>query len=184
SAIIPIAAILWVATAYLAWANWYRRRTAAAAAMEGLRLITMSFIALTLLKPEFVRKIVQTEAPEITILTDTSESMKTRDVVLDSSSVVQRDEWLDQARRTNFWKPLEAAAKVRIEDFAVPSTNNSTEAGTDINATLEQTLQRRRNLKAVLLLSDGDWNIGKSPISAASAYRIRKVPIYTVSVGS
>jgi hypothetical protein len=184
SAVVAIAVVLWLAAAWLSWANWSRRRTKAALAMEGLRLVTMSLIAFTLLKPEFVRKIVQTEPPEIVVLADTSESMKTRDVVTEGSTVLQRDEWLEQARSTNFWKPLETTGRVRLEDFAAAATNNPSDIGTDINAALEQTLQRQRNLKALLLISDGDWNSGKSPISAATAYRTRKVPIYTITTGA
>jgi uncharacterized membrane protein len=55
--------------------------------------------------------------------------------------------------------------------------------GTDLNAALDQLLQSQENLKAVLLLSDGDWNIGKNPVSAATRYREQKVPIFSVAVG-
>ena len=182
--IVAVTLILWAASAWLSWANWSRRRTKAALAMEGLRLLTMTLIGFTLLKPEFVRKVVQTDPPEIAVLTDASESMKTRDVVAEGSSVVQRDEWLQHVKATNFWKPLETTARVLVEDFSAVGTNTSADVGTDINAALEQTLQRQRNLKALLLISDGDWNTGKSPISAATAYRTRKVPIYTISTGS
>jgi hypothetical protein len=205
--IVAVVLILWLASAWLSWANWTRRRTRAALAMEGLRFLTMTLIGFTLLKPEFVRKTIQTDPPEIAILTDASDSMKTRDVVADGSSVLQRDEWLDQVRRTNFWRPLETTARVVLQDFAAapggtsfaspPALSNtaatlqqsnapaaSADPGTDINAALEQTLQRQRHLKALLLISDGDWNTGRSPISAATAYRARKVPIYTIATGA
>lgn len=180
--VILIAAIVWLASGWLCWANWHRRRTGAAAVMESLRFLTMTLIGFTLLKPEFVRKMTQTEPPHVVVLTDASQSMKTRDVVLSPGTVLQRDEWLQETRATNFWKPLEKNAKVVVEEFAAPNTN--ADAGTDINAALESALQRQRNLKALLLLSDGDWNLGKAPISAASAYRTRKVPIYTVGIGA
>lgn len=185
--LMALIAVIWIAAGCLSWINWRRRRTPGVAAMEALRFLVMTLIGFTLLRPEFVRRIMQTEQPEIVILSDASESMRTRDVVVDSSTVVQRDEWLEQGRQTNFWRPLEKKAKVLVEEFARPSTNaaaGGTDLGTDLNQALEAVLQRQKHLKAVLLLSDGDWNLGKSPLNAAARYRGQKVPVYTVAVGS
>jgi hypothetical protein len=180
--------IAWLASAWLCYCNWNRGgRRRAAAWLEGLRFTLITLLAFTLLRPEFVRQVQRTESPEVLILTDSSGSMKTRDVVL-SNSVISRAEWLERAQKTEFWKPLEKNAKVTVEDFATPPANtNATtgtiEEGTDLNRALETVLQRQRNLKAVMLLTDGDWNLGKSPIGAATRFRDQSIPIFAVGVG-
>ena len=80
-----------------------------------------------------------------------------------------------------FWLPLQDKAKVVVEDFARPSTNANAINGTDLNTALEAALQRFKNLKAVLLLTDGDWNMGKSPLATATRYREENIPIFTVA---
>ena len=57
------------------------------------------------------------------------------------------------------------------------------EIGTDLNAVLTSELEQEKNLKAVLLISDGDWNLGPSPISIATRYRDREIPIYSIVTG-
>ena len=120
--------------------------------------------------------------PEIAVLTDASGSMETRDV--DSgTNVITREQWIQQAVKRKFWRPLEDKAKVSVEPFSAPSTNANAVNGTDLDLALEDTLHRYKNLKAVLVLSDGDWNEGKSPLVAATRYREQNIPIFTVAVG-
>jgi hypothetical protein len=102
-----------------------------------------------------------------------------------------RTEWLNRQLSNEFWRPLQGKTKVVVEEFAGVSTNTSSATnlgaiplGTDLNAALERPLTRDANLKAVLLLSDGDWNTGGSPLRAAAQYRERGVPVFTVGVGS
>ena len=88
-----------------------------------------------------------------------------------------------------FWAPLEKQYQVTVEPFAQPPADDAkadveTEIGSDLNAPLERVLKQHRDLRAVLLLSDGDWNLGKSPITAATALAQRDVPVFTVGVGS
>jgi hypothetical protein len=113
--------------------------------------------------------------------------MKTRDIVL-STNVTSRSEWLGQRKKAEFWKPLEKTAKVLVEDFAAPPQRTNagsvkTEEGTDLNHALESVLQRQKNLKAMLLLTDGDWNRGKSPVGTATRFREQGIPIFAVAVG-
>ncbi|HIL70049.1 MAG TPA: hypothetical protein EYG38_09405, partial [Verrucomicrobia bacterium] len=58
------------------------------------------------------------------------------------------------------------------------------EEGTDLNAGLSQVLENNSNLRGVVLLSDGDWNVGRSPVEAATQFRMKGVPVFAVSVGS
>jgi uncharacterized membrane protein len=139
------------------------------------------------LRPEFVKRVERSTRPEVAVLCDASRSMLTRDVVL-SNEVVSRADWLLKQRDAEFWKPLEDKAKVVVQDFAAPIQPSGASPapgveGTDLNRALESVLGRERNLKAVLLLSDGDWNLGKSPVGAATRFREQNVPIFSVAVG-
>lgn len=174
--------------AWLCLANWRRSgRRKPVAFLESLRFILILLLGFTLLRPEFVREVQKTEIPEVLILTDASRSMLTKDIVL-SNAVISRADWLERANVSNRWTPLEQGAKLSIEVFAAPPSNtNATaaipEEGTDLNGALEFVLQRQRNLKAVLVLSDGDWNMGKSPIGTATRFRSDNIPIFTIAVG-
>jgi len=162
--------------------------------LEALRFFIITLLTVTLLRPEFVQHLKRTVRPEIAVLLDASASMKTRDVVV-TNRATSRAEWLAKERTNQFWRPLEKSAKVLVEDFAatvktpLPALSPSDgergvgSEGTDINLALENALKRQRNLKAVLLLTDGDWNLGQSPLVAATRFREQGVPIFSVAVG-
>jgi uncharacterized membrane protein len=181
--VILLALLAWGAAGWLCYANWRRagnRRMAGR--LELLRFVLVTLLAATLLRPEYVQTLARTTAPEIAILADASDSMKTRDASL-TNGVVSRQEWLARQLARPFWRPLQARAKVSVESFAAPATNQNALNGTDLNQALENTLHRYKNLKAVLLLTDGDWNTGRPPLEAATQYREQNIPIFTVPVG-
>ena len=176
-------------SSWLSWNIWNRNgRRRTVAILELLRTVAVILLAFTLLEPEFIRRIIRTEQPQISILNDYSESMLTRDIV-STNEIISRKKWLDDQNKNEFWNPLEVDSNVQVDinSFAVPSNTNtldkSEEIGTDINAILSSELDQKKNLKAVLLLSDGDWNLGPSPISAATRYRDREIPIYSIVTG-
>ncbi len=174
---------------YLNWRRTGRRRTVAG--LEVLRVILIALLAFTLLRPEVVRTIKSKDQPEVVVLVDRSGSMASRDVQT-GTNLLTRQQWLDTQLSNKFWRPLVGKSKVVIEEFGAnvtPGTNapdqtNISVIGTDLNAALERPLEREANLKSVLLLTDGDWNIGGSPLRAAANYRERGVPVFTVAVGS
>ncbi len=206
AASIPISilcAVLWLAAAWIFVLHWRASgERKVIRRLESLRFVILTLLVLTLLRPEFVQHLKRTARPEIAVLLDTSASMKTRDVVV-TNRATSRAEWLAKERTNQFWKPLEKSAKVLVEDFAtskstpLPALSPSdgervaagrergvpTDDGTDLNAALESVLKRQRNLKAVLLLTDGDWNLGQSPLAAATRFREQGVPIFSVAVG-
>lgn len=178
---------VWAGSGWLCYTNWQRNaRRRPVAWLESLRFALITLLGVTLLRPEFVRLLQRNDTPEVVVLCDASASMKTRDVQA-ASNAVSRADWLAQKRTTQFWKPLEKSARVLVEDFAAPpaATNAAAQGvvGTDLNHALETVFQRQRNLKAVLLLTDGDWNVGKSPVGTATRFREQNVPIYSVAVG-
>ncbi|HXR09060.1 MAG TPA: hypothetical protein VN765_17100, partial [Candidatus Acidoferrum sp.] len=174
---------LWLFAGWLSWNNWRRSaRGRAVGRLECLRFLLVTLLVFTLLRPEYVQHLQRNLTPEIAVLMDASDSMKTRDLTL-TNRLVSRAQWLDAKRAAQFWLPLQNKAKVTVEDFARPSTNAGAINGTDLNAALERTLHDFKNLKAVLLLTDGDWNLGKSPLATATRYREENIPIFTVAVG-
>ncbi len=178
--------LLWVAAGAICYLNWSRggRRTKGSW-LELLRFVIVTMLGLTLLQPELVQTIKRTEKPLVAILVDRSGSMGTRDI--QGETIRARSEWVEAQLTPEVQRALEKNARVAVEEFGLPapaSTNASVApAGTDLNAALEKTFQREQNLQAVLLLTDGDWNQGKSPAAAGFRYREQGIPIYSVAVG-
>jgi len=145
--------------------------------------------ACTLFKPERVRVLPRTERPQVLVLCDASGSMATKDVLAGGTSgAVSRADWLAAQRARKFWGPLDNRYAVRVVDFAAPPTNVppavAADAGTDLNAALESALRDAAQVRAVLLLSDGDWNAGPPPVTAATRLRLKQIPIFASAAGS
>jgi len=180
--VVVLAVVVCLLSAAMSWLQWRRRGGGARVmAMETLRLITIALICLTLFKPELVKEIPHTQPPQVVILRDASGSMQTRDVPTDEKTVLTRAEWLDANIRPDRWKPLAAKGKVTVEDFSAPKEGSAN--GTDIDAAIEKVLARTDNLKAMLMLTDGDWNMGDSPVVAATKCSARGIPVYSVGIG-
>ncbi len=58
--------------------------------------------------------------------------MKTRDVDA-KAGVISREQWVRQELARKFWEPLESGAKVSVEPFSAPSTNENAINGTDLS---------------------------------------------------
>jgi hypothetical protein len=200
-----------VALAFLAASAWFfvrsLRREGHGGWMTTLHVLRLSIavlIAFTLLRPERVVLTKRTEQPRVIVLYDASGSMATKDVLTGEAAAhgtsggglagekdkqtAARAEWVQQQLDAKFWAPLEKQYRVTVEPFAQPPVDANadveTEIGTDLDAPLERVLKQHSDLRAVLLLSDGDWNLGKSPITAATALAQRDVPVFAIGVGS
>ena len=186
--VVLLALVLWAASAWLSLTNWKRNAgRPLTAILEGVRFVLVTLLAVTLLRPEIVKQLKRTEKPEIAILIDHSGSMETKDLI-SSNHIIARADWLRDQETNRPWQRLESTARVTVRDFSTAPATGQTNAarsiiGTDIGSALDGALQQSRNLKAVLLLSDGDWNLGKSPVGGASRYREQSIPIFTVPVG-
>ena len=188
--IVTLAILVLGSAGYISYLNWRRSgRRRNIAWLETLRMLLIAMLGFTLLRPEVVQTVKSKDQPEIAVLVDRSGSMSTRDVQ-SASNLQTRSEWITEQLTNRFWQPLQGKSRVVLEEFGaattnVPTaTNSNAPLGTDLNAALERPLAREANLKAVLLLSDGDWNIGGSPLRAAAQYRERGVPVFAVGVGS
>ena len=177
----------------LSTVSWKRsphpRRTAG---LECLRFLAALGVVLLLWQPEWVTTIHPDTKPKIVILWDDSKSMTTIDALLPSvlapqPEIVSRAAWVQKALASDLWKPLAADGKneVIFIPFASPSeASQDTLAGTDLEAPLAALLDRETNLRAVVLLSDGDYNLGQPPVAAAQKMRLRGVPLFAIPVGS
>ncbi len=184
---LPVIVVSIVVLAAAAWSGWlmWRRNGGRKALffLEMLRWLIVGLAVFTLWRPELVRRARIVEQPEVVVLGDVSRSMETKDVMTNGTAVTSRAEWWQAQRKAVPWKSLPAQFKVTVEEFS-PVVTNAVEEGTDINQALDDALARHRNLRAVLLLSDGDWNRGKSPVAAATKLRMANVPVFAVVVGS
>lgn len=102
----------------------------------------------------------------------------------ESGGVVGRKEWVERALRSDLWTPLRSGGSNDLisQPFASPAAEGL--SGSDLNAPLAELLDRENNLRAVVMIGDGDFNLGAPPVGAAQRYRLRNVPIFTIPVGS
>jgi hypothetical protein len=138
-------------------------------------------------QPEWRTIITPEDEPEIAVLWDASLSGSTEDSIIESSNeVVTRSAFIEQALELDVWKKLENDGKTKVfnQSFSSPSDSEGALSGTDINSAIEQLLSQHDNLRSVVLFSDGDWNLGSPPVSAAQKMLLKKVPLFVVPVGS
>jgi len=164
-------------------------------ALEALRFFCTLLIVLLLWQPEW-RTITEPDSkPEVVILTDASLSTTTADAILPvelsgNQKVVTRAEWIQQVLASDLFAPLKKNEDNRIieQPFSAPPKHadpaTSALAGTDIYSAIDQTLEDHNHLRAIILLSDGDWNLGQPPVAAAQKMRSRNIPLFAIPVGS
>lgn len=190
--VLGIAVLIFVgAFSYVLWRRSpHPRRTAA---LEILRFACVALVVVLLWQPEWKTTVNPDTKPKIAILWDDSGSMATIDAMLPAAlggkgDVVSRREFVERALASDLWLPLEAdgANDVFTRAFDSPPEDEALVmmAGTDAGGALTSLLDEEDNLRAVVLLSDGDSNIGQPPVAAAQQMRLRGVPLFTVPVGS
>ncbi|MEX2112926.1 MAG: hypothetical protein WD845_07050, partial [Pirellulales bacterium] len=166
---------------YVAWRrSGYRRDYGL---LELLRLAMVCLIAIVFNQPEWVEEYRPEEKPTIAVLWDGSASMQTRDVPSDtagSAALATRSEAIAPLLESAFWSSLQERMSVVIQ----PTTAADGAPGTDLYEPLAQSPRRFKNLRGIVLASDGDWNVGQPPVQAAAALRLKDVPLFVVPVGS
>ena len=158
-------------------------------ALEALRLIAVTAVVIMLWQPEWQKTLHPTSKPQIVILHDTSKSMETIDAAIPATSgseakVVSRAELAATTLASDLWNPLAANGKNEVLRIPFAKAAPETIAGTDINTALGDTLKNHDNLRAVIMLSDGDHNIGQPPVAAAQKLRARGIPLFAMPIGS
>ena len=183
-----VSAVTLLIAAICCWISW--RRSGCARTMGVLEVFRFGLITLvlfTLNQPEVIENIRPDDQPVLAVLHDISGSMQTRDVA-DSGASATRQEPMTRAAaaapytQESFWAPLTNQLDVIIEPFS--SQLSDAAAATDINGALQSLSDRHLGLRAVVLLSDGDWNIGNAPHTAATDLRMKSIPVWSVAVGA
>ncbi len=169
---------------YLAWKrSGWRPRTGL---LEGLRMLILIGVVLTLLQPEWRRLYKPDLRPVIGILWDDSGSMDTKDVTVTNAEGQQerraRRAIVEELLQDERWAGLEERFELVNESFS--SSLPTPRSATDIHGALESALERYSELAGVVLVSDGDWNAGEPPLRAATRLRLREAPVFSVAVGS
>ncbi|MBX3421070.1 MAG: VWA domain-containing protein [Pirellulaceae bacterium] len=168
----------------LSWFAWLRSgRRPAIAGLELLRVGIVGLILVLLNQPETVQTFAPTELPCIAVLVDQSRSMQTRDVRMPGSSeslIQDRQSAAQPLLDDKGWETVSQRFNVIVSPFA-----SDQERGlTNIHQALSQAQSDHPSLKAIVLISDGDWNDGPPPVEAATPLRAAQIPIFSVPLGS
>ncbi len=154
--------------------------------LESLRFFLVAMVAVALNQPEWLQRFIPKEEPVVAVLWDESASMDTEDVTVDdgspNSKAISRQVAIEQLKDTQTWLPFEERFRVEIAPFSSGLTD--AKRGSDLNTALANALERHPNLRTVVMISDGSWNFGSPPTESATQFRIQKVPIYTIGIGS
>lgn len=173
-----------VGTAGLCLAAWHRsgyRRDYGL--LELLRFTIVTLAVLLFNQPEWVEEYRPDEKPTIAVLWDGSGSMETHDVPSGesaSAAIVTRREAIAPLIESTFWQSLGERLTVEVQPFA----NGEGVKGTNLYEPLATAPAKFKNLRGIVLASDGDWNEGQQPVEAASALRLKDIPVFAVPVGS
>ena len=204
SSIMVLGLFIVAVTGILCWLAWhrsgYRMQTGW---LELLRFVLVCLVVVTLNQPEWLKIQPPDRRSTLAVLWDQSKSMETRDVFLTKNAttdifhkarVLGQDQDLSGERKSRAeaiqplmseeaWKPTEASdLNVVFEPFS--SQLDPPEEATDLNAGLSHVLDNQANLRGVVLLSDGDWNVGNSPVEAATRFRMKGIPVFAIGIGS
>jgi len=199
--IIGIVALLIIGS--LCFTAWRRAaRPLRTGSLEALRFLISLIVVLMLWKPEWRTVIYPEDQPEIVILWDGSSSMTTEDTVVpewlssEDRKVISREEFTEQALAADFWEKLKDNGKVNVTFQSFSSTlegmtpEEIAKQTTDLNTPLNALSEEHDNLKAVIMLTDGDHNLNRkdgeinSPTQAAQQLHISKTPLYPVIIGA
>ena len=176
-----IATLCLLVALYLGIQTWIRmNKTRKIALWESFRFLIILLIILTLFNPMRVEELESSEKSQIVCLQDVSESMQTKDVIMEDNEPIKRSSWTQQFLRQDWIENLEKNASVIIKNF---SSSSGTKA-TDISNAVRNTIDQTESLKAILLLTDGNTNTGTPILSVGGKSRALSIPIYSIITGS
>ena len=154
-------------------------------ALTLLRTSSLFLVALLLLEPLMHITRVSTETPLIAVAVDNSLSMTLRDNAGNRGQILR-----EAARRIeSITLPSDGEQRFFLFGRNLRPLSGSLEdsltlkdAGTDISGSLRElsSLKNRQNLRAVILLTDGSFNLGENPLYTASDIGM---PVFTVGIG-
>ena len=166
---------------YVGIRTWLRmKRNRKIALWESFRLLIILLIIVTLFNPERVEELDRKQKSQIVCLQDVSNSMETRDVIINEGDPIKRSSWTRQFLKEGWIENLENNATVLVKNFS----SYSGAKATDISSAIRNTIDQTESLKAILLLTDGDANTGSSVLSVGGRSRASSIPVYSIITGS
>ena len=175
-----------LAAIVISWVAWKRcSYSRGVGFLEALRLLCIALVLVTLNQPELLEDVEPEQRPTLAILYDTSGSMQTRDV-LDPAHPAERPRTRAESIQSLIEPEQWAAVRERMDvvSEAFSSTLPVPAEGTDLNGGLADVRNKYGNLRGVVLITDGDWNIGTAPVDAAARLRMKNIPVFGVGAGS
>ncbi|BBM72633.1 VWA domain-containing protein [Rhodothermus marinus] len=173
----------------VAFAVWTYRRTHTLTRRQRLlltllRSTTLGLVLTLLADPLLVRTERRQTPPELALLIDDSASMP----------LAARDSSRQLARQLQQALPWDALRTARLHVYGLGATLHPLpdeprhltdslrfrQTRTDLNQAILEVQQRHPHLRAIVLISDGQFNTGPSPLYSAERLGI---PIFTVAVG-
>lgn len=175
--------------------SWnHNRAQRIAPLLEIIRFLTACLIIAVLWQIEWRKYITPNHKPKIAVLCDQSESMDTLDAyfpeknensidqVMDNK-LTTRFEWITKTITSDVWKSFTDVAKYDWDISYFSQKKDGEMGGTDISAPLEDLYSQSKHLEAVILFSDGDNNLGNSPLQIAQLFKQKDIPIHTLCIG-
>ena len=152
---------------------------------EAVRLIAVLLLGLTFLRPEQVRIHREEGLPALGVLIDVTDSMATVDVESGDEPIARRA-WTAPWLEPEAWSSLAERYRVQRHPFGHEplETDGDPQPGTDLHTPLDDWARREGAARALLVISDGDWTAGPSPVEAATRLRAADTPVFTVTVGA
>ena len=169
--------------------------------LEMLRLLIIALVVFLLQQPEWTSQYQPETKPRITVYYDDSPSMETLDMLsadgVDSRAISRSRSVADLIKRSA-WDSLSNRFDILIEKMSglpgIPSSSGGsaspkvepdfTDGVTDLSRPLSVAVKGKEGLAGVVLITDGDWNEGASPVDAAAKLRGLRIPVFTVTAGS
>ncbi|MFI5253166.1 MAG: vWA domain-containing protein [Bacteroidota bacterium] len=125
------------------------------------------------------------QRPRIAVLIDDTQSMTVKDKQGERAALMRQ--WLHDDRLKKLPGPVEAryytfSSKLRPGNPSVPDSIAFGGETTDLSTVFAQLKDRlvKENIQAAVVLSDGDYTVGKNPVYDAKSLGI---PIYAIGVG-
>ena len=167
--------------------------------LELLRLAMVGLVLFALHQPERVVLEESNSSPKVAVLWDESKSMDTRDVLAEgalSREPISRSDWLSShfdlaALREQLGNRFELVAGPfdRADSEPVADDENTevdpedVKSRTDMASPMDAILEDPE-VRALVVIGDGDWNSGDNPAEVAMRFRMKGVPIFSTTVGS
>ena len=177
-AAVAVAAAVVAAVVAVRRSGWRRSVVVLETTRVGLVLV----VAAMLLAPSWVRVVGRERRPVAVVLVDDTGSMATRDVVDGGRAVSRREAaagWTDAGA---FGGGDDGEVEV-VVSMVGEAEGGGTDLGAAIARAAETTREEGRELVAVAVVGDGDWNAGDPPSEAALRLKAAGVGVVAVPVG-